>query len=134
MDSRFYGRLVDLLCLPQAMGMNYCLSLDVASADASHMQQLALTILQNLSALSPLCCVAACQQTDCLEVLLTLADLPDNPAFSRQVATTLLHFAQVPANAPCLSFATEKLLALIVRETACSRPLLQVLDRLAEIK
>lgn len=122
--------MVELLCIPQAIEKQFLVHIDVDLTTAREIQSSANLILCNLAMLSGKPSARACQQNDCLDILMSMIDLPENQDLSRNVALTLLHFVDEPTNIPYIENCLEKIILLVIREGPSCRILLKLLAKL----
>jgi len=130
MENRFFSRIVELLCIPQAIEKQFVVYVNTEMHTAREIQGMALSVLQNLALYSSIS-ANVCQQNNCLDILMTMIDLPGFPEISRRVALTLLHFADDPANVPAIEGSLEKIILLVIRDGPSARILLNLLDKLS---
>ena len=97
-------------------------------ATAREIQSMALTVVHNLALYKGTPSTNACQRNNSLDILMTMIDFPD---ISRQVALTLLCFADEPSNIPVIEASLENIILLVIREGPCTRILLKLLSKLS---
>ena len=128
-DSKFYRRLVDLLCIQHAIEKQFMVSLCIDNKTAREVQGLVLAILHNMAAYKDAPSKRACQQSNCVDVLMTLVDSPNKRELSTKAATILSDFCEVEENVPFMRESLEKMVLLVIRDASCCGPLLQILSK-----